>query len=154
MQDNYALFLQTVPGGSVSYVQEINDLLLAHNCKCEVKPSARAYTVSYIRGDTKKVLANFVIRKTGVKMRIYAEHVGQYSEFLNTLPETMMKEIKKASVCKRLLNPENCNSKCSMGYQFIMDGEEYKLCRYSAFMPTVNEENLPYILGFLQKEIA
>ncbi len=28
---------------------------------------------------------------------------------------------------------------------FVLDGEEYKKCRYMAFQPTLSEENNPYI---------
>lgn len=63
------------------------------------------------------------------------------------------KEIKKASVCKRLINPDDCNPKCIMGFTFVMDGEKYQKCRYMAFQPTLSEENNPYIKQFLEKEL-
>ena len=61
------------------------------------------------------------------------------------------KDIAKASVCKRLVNPEDCNPKCVMGYTLVMDGETYQKCRYMAFQPALSEENNPYILQFLRK---
>ena len=63
------------------------------------------------------------------------------------------KEIKKASVCKRLINPDDCNPKCIMGYTFVLDGEQYQKCRYMAFQPTLSEENNPYINQFLENEL-
>ena len=63
------------------------------------------------------------------------------------------KEIKKASVCKRLVNPDDCNPKCVMGYTFMLDGERYQKCRYMAFQPALSEENNPYIMEFLEKEL-
>ena len=74
-------------------------------------------------------------------------------DFLDTLPAGMKKEIAKASVCKRLINPEDCNPKCVMGYDFIMDKEHYQKCRYMAFMPTITEESTPYIIKLLEKEV-
>lgn len=65
----------------------------------------------------------------------------------------MKNEIKKASVCKRLINPADCNPKCVMGYDFLMDNERFQKCRYMAFFPTLSEENNPYIKSFLQHEI-
>ena len=36
---------------------------------------------------------------------------------IRMLPLVLMKkEITKASVCKRLINPNDCNPKCAMGY--------------------------------------
>ena len=92
-------------------------------------------------------------RKTGMKLRIYPEHIREYQCFLDTLPEKVKKEIKKASVCKRLINPDDCNPKCVMGYTFALDGEQYQKCRYMAFQPTLSEENNPYIKQFLEKEL-
>ena len=81
--------------------------------------------ISYFLNKPKRTLANFVTRKTGMKIRIYPEHLNNYQDFLNTLPEKMKKDIRKASVCKRLLNPDDCNPKCVTGYSFELDGEQY-----------------------------
>jgi hypothetical protein len=94
-----------------------------------------------------------VFRKTGIKMRIYTEHIALFQGFLDTLPEKMKTEIKKSSVCKRLINPDECNPKCVMGYSFMMDGEAFQKCRHMAFMLTLNEESFPFIKGFLEREI-
>lgn len=154
MDESYDLFLQTVDARFLGFINEINDYLLKQGCKCDIKTAKSGYVVSYVYGDTKKTLANFVSRKTGMKIRIYAEHVTDYQDFLDTLPDKMKKEIQKASVCKRLLNPADCNSRCPMGYTFELGGELYKKCRYMAFMPTLSAENNPFIQQFLQHEIA
>lgn len=73
-----------------------------------------------------------------MKLRIYPEHIQEYQIFLDTLPET---------------NPDDCNSKCVMGFTFVLDGEKYQKCRYMAFQPTLSEENNPYIRQFLEKEL-
>ena len=88
-----------------------------------------------------------------MKLRIYPKYIQEYQSFLDTLPEKVKKEIKKASVCKRLINPDDCNPKCVMGYTFTLDGEHYQKCRYMAFQPTLSEENNPYIMQFLEKEL-
>ena len=80
------------------------------------------------------------------------DSLEEYMDFLDTLPSGMKKEIAKASVCKRLINPEDCNPKCVMGYDFIMDKEHYQKCRYMAFMLTITEESTPYIIKLLEKE--
>ncbi|WP_339320293.1 hypothetical protein [Paenibacillus sp. FSL R10-2734] len=88
-----------------------------------------------------------------MKLRIYPEHISQYTEFLCALPNEIKKEIKKSSVCKRLINSNDCNPKCVMGYDFFMDNEHYQKCRYMAFMPTLSEESNQYIKSFLEHEI-
>jgi len=144
--ENFNVFLKAVDDRYKDFVVQINDYLTQNNCKCEIKPAYKPET-------TKKVLATFVFRKTGMRLRIYPEHVKAYETFLNTLPEIMKKEIKKASVCKRLINPEECNSKCLMGYDFLLDEEHHRKCRYMAFMPALSDETTPYIKVFLEKEL-
>lgn len=154
MDEKFKLFMETVDERFQNFVYEINEYLIKKNCRCDIKSAKSGYTVSYILSGTKKTLATFVSRKTGMKLRIYPEHIQQYQSFLDSLPEKMKKEIKKASVCKRLLNPDDCNPKCVMGYTFEMDAEQFKKCRYMAFMPALSEENNPYIKQLLEKELA
>ena len=149
---NYDTFLEST-GASRDFVEEINRLLLDSNCTREIKTAKSGFTVSYLMQDTKKTLATFVCRKTGIKIRIFPQRLPAYMEFLDTLPTKMKKEIAKASVCKRLINPEDCNPKCVMGYDFIMDKAHYQKCRYMAFMPTITEESTPYIIKLLEKEV-
>ena len=149
---NYDDFLE-ITGASKNLVEDINDFLLNSGCKRESKTAKSGFTVSYLFQNTKKTLATFVCRKTGIKIRIFPQRLNEYVEFLDTLPVKMKKEIVKASVCKRLVNPDDCNPKCVMGYDFIMDKKRYQRCRYMAFMPSVNEESIPYIKKFLQNEL-
>lgn len=151
--EKFTAFLEIVEERYQEFVLEIDQYLIQNNCKRVLKPAKNGYIASYAFVDSKRALASFVFRKSGIKLRIYPEHIAQYDVFLNTLPEKMKKEIKKASICKRLVNPEDCNPKCIMGYEFHMDSEQYQKCRYMAFMPTLNEENNPYIKSFLEQEL-
>lgn len=154
MDDIFKSFLDTVDGRFQGFVIEINDYLITNNCTRSIKSAKSGYIVSYLLDDTKRTLATFVFRKTGAKLRIYPEHISQYESFLDTLPEKMINEIKKSSVCKRLLNPDDCNPKCVMGYSFHIYNQDFQKCRYMAFMPTLSEENNPFIKQFLEKEIC
>lgn len=153
MDEKYNLFMETVDGRFRNFVNQINEYLTEKGCKCDIKNAKSGYVVSYVLS-SKRTLATFISRKTGMKLRIYPEYIREYQEFLNTLPEKMKKEIKKASMCKRLANPDDCNPKCVMGYTFEMDGEQYQKCRYMAFQPTLSEENNPYIKEFLENELS
>lgn len=147
-------FLQSVGESNRAFVAELHGFLTENGCKCDIKEAKSGFVVSYIKN--KKTLMNYVQRKTGTKARIYAANVGSYQELLNTLPPKMKSEIVKAAPCKRLSdfnNPTACNPKCSMGYTFTMDGEEYKKCRSTAFMFALSEENNEFIGNFLEKEL-
>lgn len=64
-----------------------------------------------------------------MKMRIYAQSIGEHSEILADLPEKMKTDVKKAGDCKKL-NGMTCSPTCSGGYSFTMDGEELKKLEY------------------------
>lgn len=147
-------FLGNVDSKNKDFASEVNSFLLESGCKCNVKSAKSGFTVSYVFSSSKKTLATFICRKSGVKLRIYPQHLEEYESFLSTLPEKMKKEIKKASVCKRLLDPNDCNPKCVMGYDFCLDDERYKKCRYAAFQPTLNQENNVFIKSFLEHELS
>ena len=153
MEEKMNVFIETVDERFRCFVRQIDEYLTKNGCKCDIKSQKSGYVVSYAFNSSKRTLATFVSRKTGMKLRIYPEHIGEYQSFLNTLPEKVKKEIKKASVCKRLINPDDCNPKCIMGYAFALDGEQYQKCRYMAFQPTLSEENNPYIKRFLEMEL-
>lgn len=145
-------FLESVEENNRDFVSQLHEFLSESGCKCDIKEAKSGFVVSYIRN--KKTLMNYVQRKTGTKARIYAANIGSYQELLDTLPQKMKSDIIKAPPCKRLLDPSACNPKCSMGYAFTMDGEEYKKCRNSAFMFSLSEENNPFIRTFLEKELS
>lgn len=150
---NYNEFLE-ITGESSNFVEEINAFLLGSNCKREIKTAKSGFIVSYLLQETKKTLATFICRKSGVKLRIYPSNLSKYESFLDTLSVKLKKDIINSSVCKRLIDPNDCNPRCSMGYDFVMDNEHYQKCKYMAFMPTLTEENNPYIKEFLQKELS
>lgn len=154
MENLFDDFIASVEENNREFVRELNDVFEENDCKCEIKSAKNGYMVSYTSKKTKKVVANFVFRKSGIKIRIYPGHLAQFEDYLECLPEKTKKEIKKASVCKRLLNPEDCNPRCSMGYTFTLEGEEHKKCRYGAFMLSLNSESNPYIKEFLSKELS
>ncbi len=145
MEDKYNMFLDSADKRWTDFIDELNTYLMGIGCKCDIKEAKSGYTASYTLN--KKALINFVHRKTGMKIRIYAKNVAKYQDFLDTLPKKMKADIKKSSDCK------SCNSKCEEGYNFILDGGQYKKCKYTAFFLPLSEENNPYIMELIKKEI-
>lgn len=145
-------FIATVDSECRDFVNELHDTLTKCGCGIEVKEAKSGYLVSYTLN--KKTVANYVFRKKGLIIRIYANHLSSYMEFLETLPDTMVKSINDAPVCKRLVNPDACNPKCAKGYDFLLRGEHLQKCRNNAFMFTVGEDNNAFIKTFLKNELA
>ncbi|NDO19397.1 hypothetical protein FMM68_06965 [Lachnospiraceae bacterium MD329] len=145
MEDKYKLFLDSIDERWVDFINEVNTYLMEAGCKCDIKEAKSGYAVSYKLN--KKALVNFVHRKTGIKIRIYAKNIAKYQDFLNTLPKKMKEDIKKSSDCK------SCSSKCEEGYNFILDGGQYKKCKYAVCFLPLSEENNPYIMELIKNEI-
>lgn len=152
MDEKFMMFLNNIPAELQDYVLSLDKFLTEKECKREIKSAKSGFVTSYINPNTGKTLLNYVFRKTGVKMRIYAAGVSNYDAFLNEFPEKMKKEIKKASDCKKLTGG-TCSPTCPAGYTFTMDGVEYKKCRSMAFFHDLNQESCDYILKLLQSEL-
>jgi len=65
----------------------------------------------------------------------------------------MVKAIDAALVCKRLLDPTACNSKCSAGYDFTVSGKRFQKCKNGCFVFFINNENNSYIKSFVENEM-
>ena len=152
MDDKFTPFLNEVPDKYHGFVLDLDDYLLEKKCKRKIEPAKNGYLTTYVHPVSGKSLLNYVFRKTGVKMRIYAAGIGSYDAMLNHFPNKMKKEIIKAGDCKKL-NGGICSPTCPAGYTFRMDGVEYKKCRSMAFFHDLEEDSAPYILQLVQSEM-
>jgi len=144
-------FLMEAEPSNLDFILELHDYLLQNGCDVKIQAAKSGYVVSY--SHSKKVIANYVFRKKGLIIRIYGDHVGEYSEFLGSLPDEMAESIEKAPVCRRLVDPLKCNSRCPMGYAFTLRGTPYQKRRYGSFMFLVDDNSSSYIKAFLENEL-
>lgn len=136
---------------AVPHINRINALLNENECVTKLERSKSGFVVSYSKN--KAVLLNFVFRKKGILTRIYGDFVSKYQQDLEKIPDNMKKEIEKAPLCKRLIDPAKCNPRCKMGYDFILEGSHHQKCRFSSFMFTVDGLNADSIIAFLENEL-
>jgi len=146
-------FLNDVPPELHEFVSQIHALLTGKGCGVKIEAAKSGFVLSY-SDPKKRVLSNYVFRKSGLVIRIYADAVNAYPDFLETLPDGMKKAIEKAPVCRRLIDFTKCNSRCRMGYDFVLGGARYQKCQYSCFMFPVNLESEPFIRAFLENELG
>lgn len=146
-------FLENVSPDNIDFVNTVHDYLLQAGCTTKIEAAKSGHVLSYLLPKTKKVLLNYVFRKNGLVVRIYGDGIDNYADILKMLPEGMGKAIEKAPSCKRLLDPNKCNSRCPMGYIFELNGTEHKKCRYSSFMFVVNGEHHEAIRRFIESEL-
>ena len=145
-------FLQDIPAAYQRFVLELDEYLIAKGSKRTIKAAKSGFVTSYSSPASGRALLNYVFRKSGVKMRIYAEHIGEHPNVLNGLPDSMKSDIKKAGDCKKLTGFA-CTPTCPGGYSFVMDGEAYRKCRNMAFFHSLTAGNMEHILKLIQAEI-
>ena len=134
------------------FVARMHESLLHDGYKVRIESKASGFFVSYSHPETKRSILNFLFRKNGLHVRIYADNSNKYADFINCLPENMEKAIAKAPICKRQINPADCNPKCITGYDFFVRENRYQKCRYSCFQFLINAESVPVISEFVENE--
>ncbi len=75
MDEKFNLFMETVDARFRDFVSQINEYLTGNGCKCDITTQKSGYVVSYVLNSSKRSLATFLSRKTGMKLRIYPEHI-------------------------------------------------------------------------------
>jgi len=155
MADNlqFSDFLNNVDIIYRDFVTELHGFLTENKAKIKIELAKNGYVVSYTHASNKKVIFNYVFRKSGVIMRIYADNLNNYIDIIEGMPEKTLKKILAAGDCKRLLDPAKCNSRCPMGYIFKINENEYKKCRYNCFMIPLNNENIPTLKQMVENEV-
>jgi len=107
--ENYQFedFLMNVSDDYKDFVLKINETLLQEGCKVKVGSSkTNLFSVKYTQG--RRGVFNFMLRKRGMKASVYAANFAQYPEVLNSLPESMVAQIAKASACKNMESAPAC----------------------------------------------
>ena len=152
MDEMFIHFLQDIPAECQSFVLELDEYLTAMGSKRTIKAAKSGFVTSYSSPTSGRALLNYVFRKSGVKLRIYAEHIGEHPEVLDGLPDNMKADIRKAGDCKKLTGL-TCTPTCTAGYTFVMDGQEYRKCKNMAFFHSLTAGNIAYILKLIKAEI-
>ncbi len=137
----------------VDFYNELNELLTQNGYIEKVELKKFGYGLSYSHKSTKKSLINFVPRKKGTYIRIYGNHTDNYREKLTTLPDSMIKELGKGHECKRMSDPDACNSRCSMGVNILIERELHAKCRFAALFFLIATEKYEAIKDILTSEI-
>lgn len=146
-------FLMTAGVKHEAFIVNLHTFMLANNCIVSIKEAKSGYVVSYVYQPQKRTVANYVFRKNGVMLRIYADNISQYMEILEQWPASMKETIAKAGPCKRLLSPDACNPNCLKGFDFIMAHSRHQKCRNSGFMFLLDDTTKPYLDTMMKQEM-
>ena len=134
---------------TIETVQNIHAVLSTMGFTEEIKEAKSSPILSYTKD--RKALLNYVYRKSGIKVRLYAAGIAAYEDCLSALPDSMKAELKKAADCKKL-NGLTCTPACPGGYTYTLDGVLLKKCRSMAFLMTLNQKTAGYIQTLILRE--
>ena len=56
-------------------------------------------------------------------VRIYPNHLADYMEVFNTISDELAMAIRTPPCANACWTPSACNSKCAMGYDFVLEGQ-------------------------------
>lgn len=150
----FETFLENVPTIHQPFVLQVNELMQSNNCKTEIKEAKNGYVLSYRYGENQYTVMNFLFRKQGPAIRIYADCHAQYPDLLERMPEKIQAVVEKSGPCKRLIDPTACSPTCKKGFVFIMNGQQQIKCRNSCFQVFLSDDVNPFLFEMLEREMT
>jgi len=136
------------------FIERLHEFLQENGCIMKMKMAANGHVVSYMHKPTARTVANFLFRKGMPMLRVYADNTVHYADMLAKWPDDMKDTIKKGGNCKRLSDPTACNSRCLLGFDFILDGEHQQKCRcHMAFTFFLGDETNPHLMEIMKREM-
>jgi len=135
-----------------AYAQELHSYLLESGCKAAFEKKKTSLLGSYKFGKPPKSVLNVLLKKDGLYVRIYGEHIHLYTDFLQNMTTEMVTTLDKRGDCARLTHG-GCSTKCK-GYDFTIRESRYQKCRYNCFEFLVTEESGSYIMDFVKQELG
>ena len=144
-------FFTSVNDEYKDFVVKVNEILLKEGCKATVgSTKTNPFSVKYKQG--RRGIFNFVLRNKSFKASVYASNYAKYSDVLDRLPESMVKQIAKSSDCKNMISPATCWEGCS-GYKIHINEDEYQKCSYGCFQFDIDDESMPFLIELLESEL-
>ncbi|MCK5128916.1 MAG: hypothetical protein KAQ68_03615 [Clostridiales bacterium] len=147
-------FIENASVEHIGFFTEINDLLTCSGYEPKVDIKKSGFSVSYISKKAKRTIMNYVSRKKGTYIRMYGDNTDKYMSIFNDIPDSIVKEISKANDCKRMIDPNACNSRCKKGITIDLNGEILGKCRNSALMLLIEPEKYNTIITILEHEVS
>ncbi|MCL2671369.1 MAG: hypothetical protein FWF10_04965 [Clostridiales bacterium] len=83
----------------------------------------------YVGKQNKKVLMSLQVCQDSLSVKLNLQHINRYMPLVMALPESVREQIRASGwACAR------CNTRCSGGFAFEMDGVAYDKCRCGSFV--------------------
>jgi hypothetical protein len=143
-------FIRVLKASELAFTKDLHSYMLSNGCKATFEEKKTGLLGSYKHTKSKKAVINLLLKKQGLLVRIYGENIGEYIDFLDSLPLEMVQSIDDAAICKRLVH-NTCSPKCT-GYDFVIGNKHFQKCRYGCFEFIVTNKSKKYIKSFVDNE--
>jgi len=148
-------FLSAAGAEHEEFINNLHQFLTDRHCTHKIKTAANGYVVSYVHKPSKRTVANYIFRNGRPMLRLYADNISSYSEVIAKLPDDMKNTIRAGGNCARLLDPNACNSRCFLGYDFMLDGERQTKCRcHNSFAFFLDDETNLFLREMIEREMV
>jgi len=147
-----AEFISEVPDACKTFVTEAHEAMVKAGYKSKIVKKPGGSTAAYAHPKTKQVLAQFFFRKKVLHLYLYVVFFGDFNGYLDKLPRSVSDQLGVFNDCKRLHNPDACNPKCPMGYDFTVSDVRYRKCKYGRVTVVMNKESMG-LLDILTKRV-
>jgi len=150
---DFLAFLGEVHDECMGFVMDIHQRLIQMGCKVKISSTkAYPYQLAYTMPNSRKGILNFYLRKKGLRVRITIVDPEKHADVLNGLPESMVSQIHKKNVCRKLIEGCNCLDSCT-GFDFYIGEIHHQRCRFDCFKFDVDAESMPFLLALLEREL-
>ena len=146
-------FLESTSQELKATASKIHESITVGGYKFAVEKKKQGMFISYKHSKTKHATFNLMSNGLDLQVKVYAENHKVYADFIDKLPKAMEEQVATATQCGRFASPPKCSPNC-MGYDVLINGNPYQKCRYSCFLLKADEDSLPTIIEFIEKEKA
>lgn len=124
-----------------AFVKAIDGKLSVLGYQCKAETIDKGTRVTYTGIKPRRAILNYVVQDDRVLLHLYTDSIASYADSVGTLPEPVRKFLMKGPKCKWLEDPAACNPKCLHGYQYELQGETLRKCRYMCYKFEIGDDN-------------
>lgn len=135
-----------------AFVEAIDAKMAMSSYKTKVEVIDKGQRMTYTHSKSKRAILNYLVSGGDILLHLYTDSIGSYQDFVQTLPEAIRTFLKKGPKCKWLDDPATCNPKCLHGFQFVLDGESLRKCRYMCYIFPITDANRDAVLQLIACE--
>ena len=148
-------FLTTVPAECADFVLQVHSSLVKQSYKPRITVTKStglqiAYHQSKIKS-TVGILIIFFKRQDKLILRVYGFGYKKYLKLLESLSQSLIKQIGEATDCKKFLDPDKCFKGCG-GHNFQIGERSFQKCYVDCFEFEVLTDDMPYLTKLVEEE--